>query len=509
MIITQRELWLTFASCWPRQRLAVGATIVALSMPVHGGPARAADTSAPTRLEVRATPPNPLEVRGDSGRVTFGIEGGAQFVGEKAAFWNLSKTYPGPTPFNPTLAWWEGYFAPSMRFDVAVARYVELYGSLSIVGSGTANTDVFGAGNSGRVLPERAFAGVRIGGGDWPVWLDISGGSQPYQIGSGMLIQAGASNGFERGALVFSPRVAWANTAIVRAEAGPVKAEAFYLSPNDLASNPTNTRMAGTHVSVALGGDQSVGIAYGRVLTSDVPSVQAAAGPLGSPLVIPNGREGLQFVHAYSRVNPLAAWTDGFWLAGDLALERNDGIDLRAWAGRLEVGQRLANWPGQPALSYAIATFSGDNPATLRNERFDPLYFNGSPGAWASGGNASLIFINSNLNMHRVTLSLTPSPQDIVSLRYWRIFANELSSPLQFGQATRFAAAGSSPGLISGVTHAHLSDGTLAEYTRVVNANTFVTVGVALSRPGEGIRALQNGAGPLWLGGFANIVVKY
>jgi hypothetical protein len=32
---------------------------------------------------------------------------------------------------------------------------------------------------------------------------------------------------------------------------------------------------------------------------------------------------------------------------------------------------------------------------------------------------------------------------------------------------------------------------------------------VALSRPGEGIRALQNGAGPLWLGGFANIVVKY
>ena len=95
-----------------------------------------------------------------------------------------------------------------------------------------------------------------------------------------------------------------------------------------------------------------------------------------------------------------------------------------------------------PVHQSSLNTTPLNSAATARNERFDPLYFNGSPGAWASGGNASLIFINSNLNVHRITVTLNPSPQDIVSLRYWRISANQLFSPLQFGQATRLTSTG-------------------------------------------------------------------
>jgi hypothetical protein len=452
---------------------------------------------------------NPLEIRTEHGRIVFGIEAGMQVVGQKSAYWNLSQTYPGATPFNPDLSWGEGYVKPSISGDYAFGDAVRAYGELSLVGSGTAGIDVFASGNTGRVLPETAFGGIRVGRPGGTVSVDLSGGRQPYAIGTGMVIQAGASNGFERGALIFSPRTAWASTAIGRISAGPATLEGFYLAPDDLASNPTHTRIAGANLKLDLGAGQMAGVAYARVLASDVPSVQAGAGPLSPPLIVPQGRQGLEVVNAYARWNPLARWTSGFWVAGELALERNDDIDLRAWGGRAEIGQTFTDLPWQPTLSYAFSTFSGDNPATARNERFDPLYFDGAPGAWASGGNASLVLINSNVNLHRISLVLNPTKQDIVSLRYWRASANQLASPLQFGQATRFVPEGDSPGLISGVTTAHLSDGVLAEYTRVVNPHAFVTLGAAASRPGAGIRELQAGAGPLWLGGFANVVVRY
>lgn len=50
-----------------------------------------------------------------------------------------------------------------------------------------------------------------------------------------------------------------------------------------------------------------------------------------------------------------------------------------------------------------------------------------------------------------VTLVLAP-------LRYHSINANELLSPLQFGQATRLVVVGDNAFLITGVTSPHLAD---------------------------------------------------
>ncbi|MBX9802998.1 MAG: hypothetical protein K2Y04_09570, partial [Caulobacteraceae bacterium] len=88
--------------------------------------------------------------------------------------------------------------------------------------------------------------------------------------------------------------------------------------------------------------------------------------------------------------------------------------------------------------------------------------------------------------------------------------ANELNSPLQFGQATRLTLDNGVPGVVTGVRHPHLSDDFLVEYTRVLSANTFLTLGAAYSIPGVGLkdvvapRRLSN-----WAGAFANLVVRY
>ncbi|WP_163314146.1 alginate export family protein, partial [Enterobacter hormaechei] len=80
--------------------------------------------------------------------------------------------------------------------------------------------------------------------------------------------------------------------------------------------------------------------------------------------------------------------------------EWNRSVDLQAWAGRIQIGYAFAALPWSPTLTYSYQTFSGDNPSTRRNERFDPLYFEGSPSSWSTGSKSSMVFINSNVSAH-------------------------------------------------------------------------------------------------------------
>lgn len=183
---------------------------------------------------------------------------------------------------------------------------------------------------------------------------------------------------------------------------------------------------------------------------------------------------------------------------------------MRAYGGRTQVGYRFTDLPWKPVLTYTYQTFSGDDPNTTRQERFDPLYYDGSPSTWATGLKAAMVFINSNVQSHGIALKLSPSPEDTLTLRYAHVRANELRSPVQFGQATRLTFADSNLGtVIAGVTDAHLSEDMFIEYSRILNPNTYLTAGVSLSFPGQGIRAAAPGRTGLWSGGFVNLVVNF
>jgi hypothetical protein len=455
-------------------------------------------------------PADPLRIEGPDGFIKFGIMGGAQIVTENRSFWNLARRLAPAAGFNPTMSWGDGYLKPSLTFERRLGSAFTLYGGLSVIGSRSLGRDVFDTRNQGRVGLEEAYAGLRFGPPDAAFRFDLSAGAQGYPIGSGMLISDGAADGFERGALIFGPRQAWAMTAIARAGFGPLTVEGFYLQPNELKSSDTRTLLAGAKLEWSFGPNQFAGAACGEVLRSTAPYPQAAPGGLGPPAIILDARDGLRFAQGYVRVNPLPGALPGLWVAGDLALQWNDRIDMRAWAGRAEIGYAFNDLPWRPTLSYAFQTFSGDNPRTQRLERFDPLFYDGSPAGWATGSNGSFVFINSNLNAHRLTLGLTVTPRDLLTFRYAHVRANELGSPIQFGQATRLTLANGVPALVSGVRKAHLSDDFLAEYTRVISPNIFLTLGVAYSIPGAGLREIvapQKLSG--WGGGFANLVMRY
>lgn len=431
---------------------------------------------------------------------------GLNAVFERNLYWNLAETFAPDAEFDEDTDWLELYIKPGFSFTGILSEEMNLYGRLSAVASGTLGTDAFDTGDTGRVTLEEAHLGLRTTYSD-RVNFDISVGPRELKLGTGMLIANGASNGFERGALKFGPRKAWEFAAIGRVSyRDALVGTLFYLDPNELSSNNSGTSLAGIDLRYDRPNGNYVGITYAHVLDSDAAYPQAALEG-GAPTITPEAREGLNAVNFYALVNPFQGSMESLFLTFDAAYEWNNRIDLQAWAGRVQVGYTFQDLPWSPTLIYSYQTFSGDDPSTSQQERFDPLYYEGSPSSWATGSKSSVVFINTNVQAHQLALRLSPSPRDTVTLRYAHVRVNELLSPVQFGQATRFDF---SVGAVTpGVTDPHLSDDFFLEYNRVLNPNTFLTVGASVSIPGEGISSLLDEDESLWYGGFVNIVFNF
>jgi hypothetical protein len=455
----------------------------------------------PSLVMAQDSRPDPLLFTGDGFSLKLGLDAAVQATTEENSWWNLTEALPPPEPYDPDRSWSEAFIKPSAKVEIRPSDNLTLYGGLAAIASYTWGEDVFAAGDIGAVTLENAFGGIRISASP-DVSLDFSAGMQDYMIGSGMLIQMGGGNGYERGALLLSPRTAWDMTVIARQRIGSLTLEQFYLDPSELESGDSNTELAGAHARYDWSERDYAGLSYINVLNSDYPS-------LAAPLtIIPGGRDGMNVLHGYVRSQPLSSLPT-LWIAGELAHEWNEGIDQSAWGGQAEIGYTATTLPFMPTFSYAFRYFSGDDPSTSRNERFDALFYEGSPTGWATGGNASLAFYNSNVMAHRFGADLALSDRDFAKARYWHVRAAEESSPIQFGQEAEVVFEDGTPLIVVGVQNPHLSDDFYLEYTRLLTSNVFFTAGGALSMPGEGLKELAKGEAANWWGGYLNLTFKY
>ena len=436
--------------------------------------------------------------------VQLHVDAGLQLIHERNPFWGLAEQFAPSADYQPSYGWAEGFVKPSVQFTHPLQGGQVVYGTASALASYTARDDIFLQGNTGRVLLEDAFLGLRQPRSETQWGYDLSVGAQPYRLGQGFLLSNGAGNGFERGAAVSAPRKAWGLAALGRLQGTAWSADAFYLDPNELRSGNTGTRIAGVNAAWSPGADASVGLAYFKVLESTAPYPQAPV------RIIDGGREGLQTLDLHWRFEPKEGPLAGFSAMGELALQRNARVQMQARGLGMELGYRWAGAPLAPRLSYSARYFSGDDPSTPhRLERFDALFYDGGPATWSSGGNGSFAFYNANLMVHRVRLDLTVSPQDFVNLSYWNIHAAQANSPLQYGQAGRLAIANGQIGLISGVPRRALSQELYLEHTRVLSQHLFFTWGVALAFPQEGIKAVLPAGARRWTGVLANLSYRY
>ena len=441
----------------------------------------------------------------DGTTVRWHLQVGLNAVSENNLFWDLAATTAPGSGFDPDTNWLEAYIKPGLSFESQLDTGATVYGKLSAVTSYTVGTDAFDTGDTGATTLEEAYLAIS-GDLDRGVSYDLSLGPRELILGTGMLIANGATSGFERGALKFGPRKAWEMAAIGRFSHGNMKATAFFLDPNELPSTDGSNEMAGLDLRHDQPAGGYLGATYVDVLNSNSSYPQAAPGGIGPPSVTPGAREDTRTIGLYGKTNPFEDGLKNWTFTGDYAYQWNDRIDQKAWAGRVTAGYTFATLRWSPSLTSGYQTFTGDDPNTTKLERFDPLTYQGSPAAWATGSKSASTFINSNVNALTLTLRLQPSRQSTWTLRYAHIRANELNSPVQFGQATRVDINGN---VVAGVTDKHLADDLFLEYSRIINRNTFLTAGFSISNPGSGIDTVVVGSAPNWTGGFVNVVVNY
>lgn len=478
--------------------LALTAFMFSLSAPL---PARAQESSLASR--------DPM-VLIDSGTVNLRarLEVMNALFASSGTWFGLATLPPAP-PFSERRAWGESWIEPGIDARLRIGSSFELYGGFSIGASRTWNADPFDQRNKGQLSVENAFGGMRTRNpvSSWNV--DISSGQQNYSVGTGMLIWQGAGNGFERGAVGMLPRQAWTNASIVKLTYAGFSVEGFYLDPNELNSNDTHTKLAGIVVQQRWGQKSRVGISGLRVLESEqFYPLPSAPFPIFQP-GIPNGRDGLGALYAFAEIEGANFGIQNAWLRGEFTFERNERINMRANAYYAEAGYRFVTLPFTPAISYAYASFSGDDPATSTYERFDPLFYGNGLDNWWFGANGAFTFLNSNTAHHRATLQLVLSQQDFVKLQYIHTRANELFSPIQFGQATRTGLTSGGLVLINGVANAHLADEFYAEWAHVFTKTTSLALYGSAARPGRGLRDLPGVDAATWLAVGTLLTMKY
>jgi hypothetical protein len=421
-----------------------------------------------------------------------------------------SGTWFGLASFNPAnsfadnRAWGEGWLNPGIDAVARLNPWVEVYGGVSVGASGTLGADPYDQRNQGAISLENAFGGMRTRNPASSWNIDLSSGQQNYGVGTGMLLWQGAGNGFERGAAGTMPRLAWENATVARISYSGLSAEACYLDPNEVPSNDTHTTLAGGVAQYRWSEKSRVGLAGLHVLESDMfyPLPHDPAG-------IPGGRKGLDALQGFAEIEGSNFGIKNAWLRGEFALERNSRIDMAAYALYGEAGYRFVTLPLVPAISYAYASFSGDNPSTARYERFDPLYYGNGLDNWWFGASSSYTFLNSNVDYHRVTLQLVVSQQDFVKVQYIRALADQLFSPIQFGQATRPVLTPGGIILVNGVSNDHLADEIYVEWAHVFSPNLTTAFWGSVAMPGKGLQDLPNVNSQTWFAAGVTLKVKY
>lgn len=482
-----------------RRRPGRRAALIALVVTAGASGTSGAQSTAPSSAAWQAVP---VSIAPFVETNTFGYA-------MRGTWWNLAA---GVDPsYDDRRRFVELWVHPGVRATWPVSAAVELRAGVSAGATKTLGADAFDYREENAVRVENAFVGARFGetGG---LRFDLSAGRQPLVLGTGMLIAAGASNGYDRGGGASAKRVAWEETVIARVESGAWSAQAFHLEPDEAAAAGTHTRLAGVAVEWADEKRGRAGLAWLRVPRSDA----VYPGQLAPLAFIEKGRDGLSTWHAWARFDAPFASLPELGLRAELAQQRNDirRVDGRSDPMRAIAWMAGASWwfrtlPFAPKVAWHHARFSGDDPATSRYERFDPLYWGNGLENWWFGANGSYAFINSNVRFDRLIVDAYASERDVLQLQFVRARADRLDSPIQFGQGMRFVPTASGSALVVGVPTAHLADEIYLQYARVFTPKIVASAFVARSAPGAGIRAIAPAGASAWVTVGAGLLANF
>jgi hypothetical protein len=309
--------------------------------------------------------------------------------------------------------WIEGFVHAGLYGITPLTKTLYIYGGVSGIQSGSVGDELFTDETRTHFGVEDAYMGI-VGGTRGEkggrLVFDLSAGRQRFSIGEGFLIVNSAANGGERAALQSNPR--WASDLLVigSIKLNNLKLQAFRFDPDELPIIDTRTVINGVNVEWRNNQGLDVGATWLTVPRSDFGYFTTTRSFT---------REGLKVYDARVRWQPAPADRTGPFLAAEAALQRHDEIAMRANGAYGEAGWIFSDVPWTPTISYRYARFTGDDPATSRFERWDPLFSGGTGEQWVQGINHFKIFQDSNLIAHRLQGRLRPSPKIEIVPQAW------------------------------------------------------------------------------------------
>jgi alginate export protein len=360
--------------------------------------------------------------------------------------------------------WGEGFIEPGISARYSLGSGASMYGGYSWMGTATRGTDNGGNGNTWHGDNEELYGGLKWRDASSGFAIDASYGQQDFEVGKGMLLQKGASNGPQRGANELGPRAAWANAALLTASYQDFKLQGFWLKPNESTSAETGTRLTGANLEWNPAGPVRLGAMWIHVPDSEIVT-----------------RDGLNVYDLRARVHPIAT-APNLWFEADYAWQRKDNVAADGWL--LQANYNAKDMPWKPLFDLRYAALSGDKPGTAKWEGFDPLYFGGSNPNWYQGQIGSTIFGNTNLDVASAGVTLTPDEKNIVILRYLYFSAAQINSPLSI------PAPGEPPPTGGGVPSKALANEFDFSWTYTIDKALNVNGFVSYASPGSGYKDL-------------------
>jgi len=275
--------------------------------------------------------------------------------------------------------WAEGFIEPGVTARYTLSSATSIYGGYAWMGTATRGTDNGGNGNTWHGDNEQLYAGMKWRDAASGFAIDASYGQQDFQVGKGMLLSKGASNGPQRGANQIGPRAAWENAMLVTASYQDFKLQGFWLKPNEATSAATGTRLTGANLEWLPTGPVRFGAMWVHVPDSEIVT-----------------RDGLNVYDLRARIHPIAA-APNLWLEADYAWQKKENVSANGWL--IQANYNATDMAWKPLFDFRYASLSGDKPGTPKWEGFDPLYFGGSNPNWYQGQIGSTIFGNTNLDV--------------------------------------------------------------------------------------------------------------
>lgn len=249
--------------------------------------------------------------------------------------------------------------------------------------------------------------------------FDLSVGGQEFTIGDGFVVGDGNFNkGAADGQYWIGAFSAWRNSAVLRVNTKPIRADFFWLRTDD---DLGDARVAGINVETTTKDTfGTLGLMFLEIIDDDGFTLEGmqVASVRGADIKVP-GIENLK-------------------LFGEFVIERGQsdltGRDIDANGWYIEANYQVFDIMWSPKFYYRFSHFSGDEAGSSDNEEYRGLFFTIFKRDWDTWYQGEITGEFHLFNQNQITqmAKLKVYPRADLSLGFW-YYTHDLDTPQYFG----------------------------------------------------------------------------